>query len=393
MEPKTTRIAALLGLRSDVDPERMTPGDMTTALNVRLDASGRASRRDGRTLVSAGNTHSLFSDGVTTLCVRAGYLQRVNADNSLTALTPTSGVALAYCAVNGTIYWSDGLTSGIVEAGQNRSWGLPVPQILGAGSTSDGNLLPGTYQLALTFVRADGQESGAGVAHQLELPSGGAINVTTPTSDNPDVVAVSLYLTTANGKTLYKAVTVAPGDVARYSGNGNDLFTPLLTQFMQGAMPGEVLAWMAGRVWVATGSVLFPSGAYAHELFDLREYLPVPGNVTVLAPQMGSDGLFVGTDKGMFYLAGADPSDMKLVPKTTNPVLRNTLTYVPGNLFGDGQFAGIDIPVWACKTGIQAGYPDGSVASLTENRYPLDLTGAGASFFDSAQRAFVLSAG
>lgn len=392
MEPKTTRIAALLGLRSDVDPERMTPGDMTTALNVRLDASGRASRRDGRTLVSAGNTHSLFSDGVTTLCVRAGYLQRVNADNSLIALTSVSG-PVAYCTVNGLIYWSDGLTSGIVEAGQNRSWGLPVPQGGNAESTLSGNLLPGSYQWTMTFVRLDGQESGAGAAQTLDLPDGGGIRFTAPMSFDADIVGVVFYLSTTNGKTLYKALVLEPGMQAEYRGNGFDLVAPLLTQFMQCAVPGEVLAYMAGRIWVGTGAVIFPSGPFSHELFDPQEYLPVSGNVTMLAPQATGNGMFVGTDKGVFYMAGASPAEMNISPKGNPPVIRGTLTYVPGNLFGDGQFSGIDIPVWACKTGIQAGYPDGSVMSLTQGRYPLDLSGVGASYFDGAQRAFVLSAG
>ena len=50
------------------------------------------------------------------------------------------------------------------------------------------------------------------------------------------------------------------------------------------------------------------------------------------------------------------------------------------------------MPVWATRKGLCAGLGDGSVLSLTEGRYPLDLADQGASYFDTDLHQVVFSA-
>lgn len=390
MKPVQTRIRQFHGLRSGIDKERMTVGDLVSALNVRIDETGRASRRPGHALVNgSARAHSVWT-GSVTLAVIGDDICLVNADYSVVPIVLGAGYGPTnYVEVEGRIYWSNGSQTGCIEAGVNRSWGLPVPVPL-IGQTA--GLLPaGVYQAAATWRRNDGQESGASAAFVLDLPADGGVSLAAPTTDDPTIEACVLYVSPAGSTTLYRAGECAPGGSLVYDGSIG-LVTPLLTQFLDRAPPSSCMAHGYGRMWLGVANMVLPSQPFAPELFDLRQDLPFDSNVTMIAPQQQSDGIFVGTETGLVYLEGADPEQMKQTPKNTEAVLRGSLVYVKGALFGSGELSENDIPVWAQGNGIYAGMPDGSVKALTLKRHALNLKGPSAMYFDHSLKQVVLSA-
>ncbi|MCG6552567.1 MAG: hypothetical protein L7F77_09590, partial [Candidatus Magnetominusculus sp. LBB02] len=208
------------GLANVLPPGRMGFSYLQSALNVDIDDSGMIRRRAGYRKVYGGTPHSLWSDGRICLFCEDGQLKELMKPETdggpyeVRSLRDgiTSGSRMAYLSVNGTVYYSDGVATGAIDTRGNiavaRSWGIapaPAPVL----SACSGNLRPGRYAIALTYVRkggayspSGGQESGTSMLSFIETASGG-ITVNVTASDDPDVVGINLYVTTVSGETLY----------------------------------------------------------------------------------------------------------------------------------------------------------------------------------------------
>lgn len=385
--------SAFTGLRDNVTPERFSIGDLVEGTNVDIDSSGKLSRRGGYTEVLAGGAHSLWSDRQQTLMmlVQGGVLKRMFGDYSLetvkTLADPLS--PMAYERVSGRIYYSNGTDLGIYENGAGRSWGLPVPPLPGAAAIA-GNMPEGTYQFAVTYLRADGQESGASLAGVIQLPASGGIRFTMPVSTAPDVAAKVLYLSPANGEVLFEAVAMANAQVSLdYMSDPSLLSVPLQTQFHSPPPAGQLLAFYRGRMFVAVGDTLFMSEPFAYERFDLRRYFQLDGNITMLAVLIDKEstdvgrgsGFFVGTDQSCGVMAGADADQFVYVPKTDYGAIPGALTYLDGSLLGAGGAGARSLPVWLTTAGLCVGMPDLVVNNLTRAKFDIPAAGRGAALF------------
>lgn len=384
------------GLRNDVQSERMEAGDLMTADNVNIDASGQLSRRDGRTLALAGDYHSLWAAGDLCLMVGGTTLYRVQPGYTTTALRTglTAGAKMAYQAINERVYYSNGRESGVIEAGASRSWGLAIPAHQGTATATAGSLPAGTYQWAVTYLRDDGQESGTGLAGVITLTEDGGIALSNlPVSDDPGATLLKvLYLTECNGSVLYEAATL-DADAATHTitdavGGAN----PLPTQHLSPPPAGQVLAYYRGRAFIAAGHVLYYSEPHAYELFDLRHYVELPGPITILAPietQEGG-GIFIAAGKQTGFIGGTSPEDMTYTPLAEYGALLGTLTYVEGTLFGDGALGAKMLPMWTSTNGICVGTSDGQLLNLTEQRYAMDEDGEGCAVFMPDESRYVV---
>lgn len=393
---------AFAGVRNDVAPERLAPSDLALGDNVDLDQSGRLSRRAGYTQRVAGATHSLWADPAQEIClyVAGGALRQLAPDlTSAARLTLADGAArMSYVRVNERVYFSNGVETGILENGAVRTWGLAVPPTPGVAVTV-GNMPAGLYQYALTWLRADGQESGAALAGRVDVPEGGGLNLTLPVAVDPTVVAKVLYLTTPNGETLYEAAVPFPNALtaAYYGNDANELATPLDTQFLQAAPAGQLVAYHRGRLFVAVGSVLYMSEPYAYELFDLRQHLDLDARITMLAPLIDKEqgntginsGMFIGTDKSCGALIGMGPDDFQYVPKQNYGALLGALDYVDGSQFNDGGSTSRQLPIWLSTRGICVGMPSMQVQNLTLGRYLSPMAGQGAALFMPGSNRFM----
>lgn len=380
---KPIEFQAFAGLRNNTAAERLDLKDLQVAENVDIDDTGRIVRRLGKTSRLAGATHSIWSpDKSICLAVQGTTLKRVRATGtasySLSTLRAglTSGARMSYWAVNGAVYYSNGFETGIVQDGASRSWGLENP-IGQPGATRIGGYLPaGRYQFALTYRRNDGQESGTGIAGTIDLASKGGIRFTgIPVSSDATVSHKVVYLTATNDELLYRAMVIANADTsAEYRNEGYDLRIPLKTQFGETAPAGQFVAWYRGHMLVASGSVLWRSMPFRHELFMLDKAFNVfAADINLLAPV--NDGVYIGADK-TYFLSGKSPDAWGLNRVAEYGAIPGTASYpvAEAGYAGEGIVA-----LWASERGHCAGGDGGAFRNLTESRfsYPTAQRGAG----------------
>lgn len=136
--------------------------------------------------------------------------------------------------------------------------------------------------------------------------------------------------------------------------------------------PGQVLGAYAGRVWIGAGSSLhFTEGAGGWHFYqDAVDQIEMAGEVTMIAPV--DDGLYVGTDAGVWFMAGADPTKgMPMTMVSPFPAVLGTSRRVRSdNVTSKYNPAGATL--WMSSRGAMLGMPSGIVVQLTGNRVVLD---------------------
>lgn len=391
------------GLRNDVTRERFSAGDLEVADNIDIDVSGRISRRDGFTLQQAGATHSLWADPQQTICLYAqgNVLYSMSTNSEKTALVALkSATPISYFKVNDRVYFSNGVDTGVIEQGAVRSWGV-VPPTLPAITMGVGQMPAGTYQVTMTYVRTDGQESGAPEAAIVQMAAdGGSLQFSNiPVSADPDVIAKNIYISPTNGEQLMLALVLAnAATTASYANDATELDVPLESQFLVAAPAGQIVSFYRGRMWVAVGDLLLPSQPFDYERFDLREYIPMDGRITLLGPvtdkemfadSARSSGFYIGTDRSCGILVGADPSDFKYIPKMNYGAVPGSMAMVDGSLFQDGSAGARELPVWLTTQGICVGMVDFTIKNLTRTRFNFDVGQQGAAVFLTDPNRFI----
>jgi len=365
---KGTGIVAFNGLRNTSRVERFDSGDLEAAINVDLDDTKHLSRRGGFTSKASGSSHSIWSNGEICLFVAGGVLKRMHRDYSVETLrSGLTDIPMAYESVAGTVYYTNGLESGIIQNGAPRTWGM-TPPALPAAAVTTGYLSAGTYQYALTFVRLDGQESGASIAGVIELPDDSGIAFSAIPS-NDEAAYKILYLSAPNGEKLYVALTTTDTTATVTS---QRLGMALTTQYLQPPPAGHMLDEYNGSLFVASGNAIYRSEPYRHELFDYRKVMVLDSRVTLLAPMAG--GIFVASENETAFVSG-DP--FNYVVRAEHGAIPGTLTYVDGAFVGDGV-SGL-VAMWSSSAGTCIGTDDGSFKNLTGKRfrYGTALAGAG----------------
>lgn len=376
------------GLRNNTDSRDFDPGDLEVALNVDVDDGDNIDRRKGYgAVVVAGVDRGLFAKGPICLGVGSNALKQIFPDWSTvtlhSGLTPNRD--LTYAPMAGRVYYSNGAENGVIQNGQRRSWGITPPSLPTATATG-GELRAGRYQFAVTYWRQDGQESGTGRAGVIELTSTGGIALSAiPVSADATVDRKAIYVTATNSGTLFRA-GVIPNATTTFNilTNTSDLTAPLMTQFLQPPPAGDFIAESRGHMLVAVGNRLYPSEAYAPELFDYRKSVPFLDRITMLAPIADGKvykqhGVWVGTDSQVIWLQGDDPFKWDFQVKADYGVIPGTCYIADGELIGDGTSKGSPAAFFATKRGLCFGKQGGELHNVTEPRfaYPSQPKGAG----------------
>lgn len=369
-----------LGLRNTVRPEAFAPGDMDAATNVDIDDANKVRMRRGfGAPLFADSYHSLFASGDVLVGVTGSTLHRIFPTSPATRAalrTGLPGARLTYGAVGVRIYYTDGQTTGCIDAGEHRTWGLEPPSSQPAAAAVGGSLPAGTYQYAVRYVRRDGQPSGTGVAGVITLAVDGGIRFTAiPVSSDPTVTAKELFVSPVNGDMLFRLMVLpAAATTATYDEEVTGT-VPLDTQFLQPPIAGQTLAAGPGYVYVARGRKLYRTKAYRHELMDVRENYTFAGYISMIAVM--DDGLWVGAGSDLIWLAGDDPRKWDYQPKASYGVITGALTFgdaedIQPELDGPVALVGTSRGVVACLNG-------GIMKNLTKERFSYGATERGAS--------------
>ncbi len=412
----TIRFETFTGLRNDRPIERFEHTDLAAGTNIDIDNSGMISRRPGYTATAVTTaSHSLWSDNAQCLLVNAGVLNSVSQAYALTPVKTLNdaNARISYTKINNRVYFSSEKDNGVFENGVARTWGIAVPPTPGVSITV-GNLLAGAYQFTMTYMREDGQESGAALAGVVSVgsfatagviagsDSGYGLNFALPVSTDPGVALKNLYLSTPNGEVMYLAMSMPNSQLtALYNGNALELNLPLVTQFLSPAPMGQLVGYYSGHLFVASGDMLYPSEPLAYELFDLRKGIAMDGRITMFAVmedkerqgiQQGMDsGLFVGTDRSCGVLIGKD--DFQYVPKVDYGAVEGAVAYVDGSLYGDNSAGARLLPMWLTTQGICVGLPQMGIHNLTRTKFGYTIAGKGAGTFWPGPNKLILTSG
>lgn len=383
---KPITFKAFSGLDLRTPPERLKPEDLVEALNIEIGPDGELTRRAGYTLARAGDSHSLWSDGTTAFFVSGTTLYRLNADMSATALGTVVASPMSYHAVAGRIYMSNGVQSMVWDNGTLRSWGMVPPRPPGAQAI--GGVLPaGRYLFTQTFIRSDGQESGAPIASVIDLPDASGIRFTASISNDPGVQDSVIYLSQPNGEVMYRAFRVGPTLSVDFIGSEVSLVTPLDRLYMREAPAGQLVTHYNGRMYVASGGIAFASQPYGYELFDPRDWLGADASeITLMAPV--TDGMFVGTRERVLFWQGSGPEDFRVIPKAPVGAIPGTLQYLdPEGVKLDG-WSGKVLAAFTSRAGIVLVGDGGLYLDLTQLKFDMPAYQRGAALYrnDGQQR-------
>jgi len=129
MASPVTIFSGTTGLNNTVDQVRLDFNletgvvDLSEAVNVRIDKTGRPVRRDGFALRHGGNFHSLFTRGNTGYVGLDDAVYRINLDLSLTGVrNELSGKRITYVWTPLGVIYSNGSEKGILDEDISREW-------------------------------------------------------------------------------------------------------------------------------------------------------------------------------------------------------------------------------------------------------------------------------
>jgi hypothetical protein len=130
------------GLNNVDDQTTMTLADLTVLRNTDVDDRQRLKRRRGRSSLSSGNFHSVWSDGKTCLVVKDSSLYSVDETWSLTLVKLGVGTTrMSYTKINEVIFYTNGLVIGAVK---NRA-DLQIPPLSVSAPSFKAALFPARF--------------------------------------------------------------------------------------------------------------------------------------------------------------------------------------------------------------------------------------------------------
>lgn len=350
------------------------PARLTAAENVDLTDEGwpraRLPARSVRPLLDATGLWEL--DG--TLYVQdAGDFGTV--DPRVTLITGLTQRVSAYrygrraYITDGTGFWElDGTTV--------RTWGLPYPTV-SLAAASGTRFEAGTYIVQATFSDELGNEGGCSSIASITLST--AANITATVSGGTDAtVGVNLYVSGRDQPTTNfaaQAPTTGASTIVSLA-LPTTLGDPPRTRLMQGPPTGLVgLAGWRSHLLGWRDNVVFLSEAFEPHLFHQESIWQFDANVT--AAQGLLQGVWVGTERGLYWVSGEDR--YSVIPKkvTDAPVLEGSIR-LGGELIAPLQ--SVDpVALFVSTNGVIAGLSSGEVVLLTNDRYHVS-SGTRASF-------------
>lgn len=428
--------------QDDATAETALPKDaLRRALNVDLDKQGYPSLRKGFTSRYSGTAiHSLGGDPRITLFVESGALKRLMPDYS--ALTLRSGLdvdrPMSYEFLNGETYYSNGVQTGkITAAGVAQAWGVPTPSgqptvtdgtdygdslrggddlavqaasgttgliESGTGSMTPANgpkqgvdmpevaftevLEPGAaptltavdnrYLVAVTFLSASGEESGAKtpVAVFGIAPTGDIQLTNIPQGD---AAKIAVYFSHADSEQLYRVAVLDMGTTSASIPASAQRGKILDTLFMEQAPAGQIVRYYNGRVYIAEDNVLWYTEALRYGLYSpAKNFFMFSERITMVEPVQG--GIYVSADQ-TYHLNGKDAPDMQQTPVSPYKAIEGTSVQLQGSLLGlEEQVLG-KVAYWYGERGGVVGLPGGLTKHLTEDRVAQQSFERGATLF------------
>lgn len=369
---------AFTGINNVLPAHRMSGNDLVHARDVDIGLTGEITRRAGYAEVSDQCHKNVHQAHGYMLATCGAALTAIHPDGARHVIHPALGPERVwYCNLpDGRTTYTNGLIQGVTDGlvGVDRS--VAAPASLGAPDVAFGALHRGQYRYHLTHVRlADRLEGPAISSAPVDITQGGLRLDGLPVLDGH---AVNVYLSGQDGEGAYLAGTTTAGSF-EFSGNNAQLVLPCRTLGAQAFPVGTITAFWRGRVLVAQGDVLWASRPSAPHLADWRDFKALGARITAVQPV--DDGIYVGTDQDLVFLAGTTWDALAHTPTRRGPVVLGSGVAAPGDRLKLGDGAGGGTAMLCIAGGeIVAGFSGGPTSSLTGNRYRTSVTEVAATF-------------
>lgn len=369
------KFAKFLGINNILPSERLGDAELATAINVDVGLSGELSRRAGLTTFSSDYGADCLWERPDGVLGRVGgflfSLDQSGAFKAILVSNPSlSSGRVWFCNLpDGRTTYSNGTINGVTDGATTTKWGVPIPASIGTATPVAGAMDPGSYQYQVTYVRlSDGLEGGPAYSNPIPLPDGGLLLTGLPTLAGHKI---NVYITGANGDKAYLAGSTTTATFS-YLGKTSSLVLPCWTDFLSPPPVGTITTFWRGRVLLAVGPVMYASRTNQWELFDLRQdFKQFTAPITMIQPV--DDGIWVGTEKELAFLAGTEFDKLVFTPRDVGPVTLGSGVSAPGEKIklGDGTGQGAAM---VCIAGgyVVAGFNSGQMAILTQGRYKTD---------------------
>ena len=367
-----------LGVDQLSAPTSGKAGVVRAAVNVDISDQGVFSRRDGYTTVVAGGSfHSVYADPRGLLVGRGTGVYLVDETSYTGTTLCDMGVEaqVDFSDYNGNLYICGPQALYWLPAGSNeaRRVGVALPDTLPTiASYGSGQLLDSTYSVALSWVDDRGEESptvllgtillvGGVLLTGLELRAGYRYRV---------------YMSHANGEELYLAAEF-DATFTQYTVMERPEGAVRSTQHLAPMPPGQFVRGDKGRLYVAAGDTLWFSEPLRPHLTDPRHsFIQFSGDIRFM--EIVNFGMYVGDDRGVWWLAGTDPAKFELQSVSDAlPIRRSSITILTSNLGEPFSKSENNDALWLSTHGYMVGSVRGEVSPLHPERVRLaaDLEG------------------
>lgn len=378
--PKTVSLEGFSGKNNVLRPERTDPKYLKEALNIDIDKSGGVQKRLGYQSVEAGDFHSLWSDGNDCFAIQDNDLVRINANLSTTILQSNIYSSLTFDRADDLIFFTGEGVSGVISGNDVLPWGIAEPNPKPTLSVTAGGMTAGLYQVALTYVRSDGLESGSSLAQSITLGDASGITLNSiPTSSDPLVTDIRIYVSTPDGEVLYLYHDIPNGTSTYIIASITTAILPLMSFNRKPAPKGQIVKFAHNRAFVADGSTLWFSDPYSYHWFDYHaNYFEFNEPIRGIMPVEG--GIWVAADK-LYYLIGKDTEKMRQEMKEPVEMVTGTSVRIPGAyIFIENTPIGYK---WLITTdkGVYILFNDGIALNMTEKNYSFPEADSGAGVF------------
>lgn len=364
------KLKTFTGINNVMPQARKGQTELASARNVEIGLSDEIRRRSGYQRLHDDCHKNLWLSPHFTLFTCGGDLTALHPDGTRALLYPALGMARVwYCDLpDGRVCFSNGLICGITDGRSCMPWGVPLPKQAGQAQAVAGGLDAGTYLYALSHVRdSDGLEGGAVLCGQVEVPQGGGILIQGLAAEPG--YGTQVYLSGPNGSQLFVA-GFTPGAAFSYLGTADNLTVPCRTEHQMPAMAGRLMVGWNGRVLVADGTVLRASLPYQPELFNgLGDFYQFTAPITAVQPV--DDGVWVGTERELAFLAGSSFDALSYRSVSNEPVVLGSGVSAPGDMVGLGEGRRGSGAAMLCILGgsIACGFNGGELYRITQGRY------------------------
>lgn len=371
-------------------PDHDVPdGALRDAVNVDIRTSGKVVSRKGlQQFLAAPGAHSIYADDERMVWADADTLYMCRSDLTPVELVTNSllNTRLSYVTVNGEIFFSNEYFNGkITTADVYAPWGIAVPTTAPTASGTVVETLDRLYSVACTFVTATGEESGAGPHTTVlcgDTPTIRVSNLPQPTDSR--VTHIRVYVTNIDGQVYYRQTDVPVGQtsvlLSGFFANG----APLRTQFNSPPPPGQLLTYLNGVIYIASGNTIWHTEPLRYNLADnVGDFFMHSQRITLLSAV--PDGLYISSEKTYFY-SGVGTEDVKRKEVLPYKAVEGTSMQVVDTT---------DV-MWFSERGFVRGTLSGQVKNLTEDQLavPAYTTGAmGTDITDGHQSVIALLSG